>query len=98
MEYFSFVAFPPLMCLSDLFVSGYNTALKNALPKVLYNNMSLQGVDYSALPEYATQQVPLNEGSYSLYSLLEYLNTCIVDEEPIKALLPMIVLCLFFPS
>lgn len=70
--------------LSDLFVSGYNTALKNALPKVLYDNMLLQGVDYSALPEYATQQVPLNEGSYSLYSLLECLNTCIVDEEPVN--------------
>ena len=68
--------------LAEYFVVGYNAALVKSIPAVLAASMLLQGADYTAVPEYAVQQVPLNEGAYSLYELLEYLNTCIREEEP----------------
>ena len=57
-------------------------AIGKAVPAILASNMLLQGADYTALPEYATQQVELNEGEYTLYDLLDYLNTCVIDVEP----------------
>ena len=68
--------------LAELFVLGYNKAIGKAVPAILASSMFLQGADYTALPEYATQKVELNEGDYTLYDLLDYLNTCVVDVEP----------------